>query len=268
MAMTFGGNPTPSDVARATQPNTFTQNQTLEGTNNVAPNQTVASSSSLMTRDLVDARVFQPPAGPRYFAFNTSAQTSNHTANSGLARTANIGYEAISSTAANSVGTLRLAGAAAIFSSSWQSVDWNNPYVFGARVNVSSDGSLNANHTQHLLWGTSSYQSGQPSVRCVGFRINGTTIFAVCNDGTNYAEPGSLNSSVTNHAPMNLWVTTNGTGGASWYVNSTLVASTTTAAPFTPSATFQNEIVISSQSSGATSFSVRFMSQFFWIYKP
>ena len=36
--------------------NTFTQNQTLDGTNNVAPNQTAASGSSLMTRDLVDAR--------------------------------------------------------------------------------------------------------------------------------------------------------------------------------------------------------------------
>jgi hypothetical protein len=36
--------------------NTFTQNQTLNGTNNVAPNQTAASGSSIMTRDLVDAR--------------------------------------------------------------------------------------------------------------------------------------------------------------------------------------------------------------------
>jgi hypothetical protein len=36
--------------------NTFTQNQTLNGTNNVAPNQTAASGSSLITRDLGDAR--------------------------------------------------------------------------------------------------------------------------------------------------------------------------------------------------------------------
>jgi hypothetical protein len=43
--------------------NTFTQNQTLDGTNNVAPNQTAASSSSLMTRSLGDARyrVFYMP---------------------------------------------------------------------------------------------------------------------------------------------------------------------------------------------------------------
>jgi hypothetical protein len=36
--------------------NTFTQNQTLDGTNNVAPNQTAASGSSLITRDLGDER--------------------------------------------------------------------------------------------------------------------------------------------------------------------------------------------------------------------
>jgi hypothetical protein len=38
--------------------NTFTQNQTLNGTNNVAPNQSASSDSSLMTRALGDARYF------------------------------------------------------------------------------------------------------------------------------------------------------------------------------------------------------------------
>jgi hypothetical protein len=47
----LSGNVALEDVA-----NTFTQNQTLNGTNNVAPNQTAASGSSLITRDLGDAR--------------------------------------------------------------------------------------------------------------------------------------------------------------------------------------------------------------------
>jgi hypothetical protein len=38
--------------------NTFTQNQTLNGTNNVMPNQSASSDSSLMTRALGDARYF------------------------------------------------------------------------------------------------------------------------------------------------------------------------------------------------------------------
>jgi hypothetical protein len=47
-----------SNVPRLDASNTFTQNQTLDGTNNVAPNQTAASGSSLITRDLGDARYF------------------------------------------------------------------------------------------------------------------------------------------------------------------------------------------------------------------
>lgn len=69
MAMTFGGNPTPSDVARSTQPNTFTENQTLEGTNNTMPNQTAASGPSIITRDLVDARYF--PYSPAAHSFGS-----------------------------------------------------------------------------------------------------------------------------------------------------------------------------------------------------
>jgi len=38
---------------------TFTGNVTLNGTANAAPNQTAASGSSLMTRDLVDARIYE-----------------------------------------------------------------------------------------------------------------------------------------------------------------------------------------------------------------
>jgi hypothetical protein len=49
--------------------NTFTQNQTLNGTNNVAPSQTAASGSSVMTRDLVDARFY--PWSPAMHGFGS-----------------------------------------------------------------------------------------------------------------------------------------------------------------------------------------------------
>jgi hypothetical protein len=45
-----------SNVPLKDAANTFSANQTLNGTNNVAPNQTAASGSSIMTRDLGDAR--------------------------------------------------------------------------------------------------------------------------------------------------------------------------------------------------------------------
>lgn len=48
-----------ANVPLKDEANTFTQNQTLNGTNNVAPNQTAASGTSLMTRDLMDALVLE-----------------------------------------------------------------------------------------------------------------------------------------------------------------------------------------------------------------
>lgn len=53
--------------------NTFTANQTLDGTNNVAPNQTAASGSSLMTRALVESQLtrfyLDTPMGYRDLSF-------------------------------------------------------------------------------------------------------------------------------------------------------------------------------------------------------
>jgi hypothetical protein len=60
--------------------NTFTQNQTLNGTNNVAPNQTAGSGSSIMTRDLVDARVGDWPAGQTVSVWNNIVYTVGTTA--------------------------------------------------------------------------------------------------------------------------------------------------------------------------------------------
>jgi hypothetical protein len=58
--------------------NTFAQNQTLDGTNNVAPNQTAASGASIMTRALVDARLdFLVPRWHEVPASSFSALTLN-----------------------------------------------------------------------------------------------------------------------------------------------------------------------------------------------
>ena len=60
-SVAYGASRWPVTVARisgawTTLPNTLTENLTLNGTNNTAPNQTAASGSSLITRDLGDAR--------------------------------------------------------------------------------------------------------------------------------------------------------------------------------------------------------------------
>jgi len=60
-----------SNVSLDNQNNNFSVNQTFQGTNNIAPNQTAASGSSLMTRDLFDSRLSAPGSSlnsTHYFA--------------------------------------------------------------------------------------------------------------------------------------------------------------------------------------------------------
>jgi hypothetical protein len=70
-----------SNVPLKDAANTFSANQTFSGTNNVMPNQTTAASgSSLMTRDLVDARVGDWPAGQTVSVWNNIVYTVGTTA--------------------------------------------------------------------------------------------------------------------------------------------------------------------------------------------
>jgi len=66
-----------SNVPLKDAANTFSANQTLDGTNNVAPNQTAASGSSLITRDLGDARF---AAAPLYAATTSAISSANNDA--------------------------------------------------------------------------------------------------------------------------------------------------------------------------------------------
>jgi hypothetical protein len=77
----YGASRWPVTVARVsgawtTLANTLTENLTLNGTNSTAPNQTAASGSSVMTRDLVDARTYW-----RGVAFYGASQTAADQAN-------------------------------------------------------------------------------------------------------------------------------------------------------------------------------------------
>jgi hypothetical protein len=88
--------------------NTFTANQTLDGTNNVAPNQTAASGSSLMTRALTSKEPFFS-LGSNYtlagnFAYGNTGTSSAAAAVTGDFRIA----RAVSGTAASGFGRITL----------------------------------------------------------------------------------------------------------------------------------------------------------------
>jgi hypothetical protein len=82
----LSGNVALEDVA-----NTFTQNQTPNGTNNVAPNQTAASGSSIMTRALADAR-YAEVVSSNVNANQTAADLSNFFGTSNAPATLLINY--------------------------------------------------------------------------------------------------------------------------------------------------------------------------------
>ena len=96
-----------SNVPLKDAANTYTANQTLNGTNNVAPNQTAASGTSLMTRDLGDAR------HPQKMTVTTTGASNFYLAdllNSGTASSPGIGgFEGGSLTFQAASSTERLA---------------------------------------------------------------------------------------------------------------------------------------------------------------
>jgi hypothetical protein len=116
----LSGNVALEDVA-----NTFTQNQTLNGTNNVAPNQTAASGSSIMTRDLVDARCLNL-LRTSYLNFNSATSL---TASGGASSASRGAWQIFTSTTANS-------RAAAYFSwfyvvgTNTSQIDFGNRFIF------------------------------------------------------------------------------------------------------------------------------------------
>lgn len=260
-----------SNVPLLGSSNTFSQNQTFSGTANTAPNQTAASGSSLMTRSLVDSRIYAPTQ-LRGIAFSAYSQTSFATALSGNARAFNSGYEAIASTTSGSYGVTRLTGAAATLSNLWSSVDWSSAYVFGARISFRD--SLDANSTQRIIWGTNSYTTGNPTNRCVGFKIINGNIWGFCHNGTTYTESASSNAistkrtSIGNYCFFDVYVQTNGLGRCEWFVDGVSLGVSASGGPSASSASFQNEIAIASEATATASNTTSIGGTAFWIQKP
>jgi hypothetical protein len=88
-----------SNVPLLDAANTFSANQTLDGTNNVAPNQTAASGSSLITRDLGDARYYERSASSYLTADSTNVVNNSTTyADAGVSVTLGVGTWLVEST--------------------------------------------------------------------------------------------------------------------------------------------------------------------------
>jgi hypothetical protein len=214
---------------------TATGNATLNGVNNTMPNATnAASASSLMTRGLTDQReIDRMIAGPRmvwlttFNGWQTSVSGGSVAQNQYLA--ANSGTNQWDYAVARNFQSMEL------FSGAGDTLNFSKGGSYG--VAYYSSGANNRNGTDVIYLGerydyAPSTGSGISNITRQGFgwRIKDESIVATMFN-TNYVEVATnstvLSSGASTRQNVWLYINWNGTGGASWYVNGTNIASTT-----------------------------------------
>jgi hypothetical protein len=279
MAMTFGGNPTPADVARSTQPNTFTENQTIvgnvsatqtvfassgnseqwnaayatateygsvsstfastasantftenqtfDGTNNIAPNQTAASGSSIMTKDLVQERINNTTT-PRRLLLNPSDFGWLETPTNG-ATFATVPFARALLSNTNAAATaIRYVGAympqfyapvGAPSAGVNTGIDWNRRLELRYSIIITA---MQPNHKAHFRFGQtrSTTTLGPNTVKGVGTIFEQTNISGFVHNGTTLTTQ-SLVSTLSSGQRYEIEIISLGTGAVEFYVNGT-----------------------------------------------
>jgi hypothetical protein len=216
-----------SNVPLKDASNTFTQNQTLDGTNNVAPNQTAASGASIMTRDLVDARTLPLGSAPRYVGFWSQFNGGNMTSTpAGGILTQGLNIRCNTNNTANLVAKYiqRDMLPVALGYPSATSLNWSHNLEFGALIHTAT---FATNGNIYIYFGgSSSFTSGQNTLRHVGFRISGADVHATHADGTTYAEAGSASVIQGGNGATHWLHIASNNGNVVWSVDGTQIATT------------------------------------------
>jgi hypothetical protein len=172
---------------------TFSDNCTLNGTANAAPNQTAASGSSLMTRDLVDDRGIWRALNWNWASFPALALTSPSTSGTGAAVTGTGIY------APSTAGYARASFLSITYlqnSGSYSGeLKLSVPFLLSAKLTIEA---LTAGITFRLLISESNaYTSGEPTNDAFGFKIAGTSASGFVHNGStiSYTSPITLTGS-------------------------------------------------------------------------
>jgi hypothetical protein len=223
--------------------NTFTQNQTLDGTNNTAPNQTAASGSSVMTRDLVDARAFFQQPWVTFSLTNfsgTGTFNTTGTANGGTVTFPNSALmlqlattSTTDSTAAAWIDRMLAAGIPHPASGANVVLDFDKPSCLSFAFGVSLSGAANprAGEFYFNIGQSRSVDAAGSMVRKgFGWLVQDETITAQVHNGTSASNVGTTTSylaATTDRSVLWLSVYNAGGGNVFFYVNGTQIASTT-----------------------------------------
>ena len=210
-------------------------NATLSGSDNLMPNATnAASASSLMTRELTDQRqTDRMIAGPRMAWLTTF--TGWETAVSGGAVAQNVYLRPSTGTNQWNYAIARNFQTGELFTGSGDVFNFSKAGGYGAALY--SPGANYRDGTSVIYLGAaSSYVPStgsavsNPATKGFGWRIKDESIVATMFN-TNYVEVATnsavLSSGATTRENVWLYIDWNGSGGATWYVNGSSVASTT-----------------------------------------
>ena len=211
-----------------------TGNVTMSGVNNTATAQTADSASSLMTRALTDQRqTDRAIAGPRMVWLTTF--TGWETAVSGGAVAQNTYLRPSTGTNQWNYAVARNFQTGELFTGSGDVFNFSKAGGYGAAF-YSPGASYRDGTSIIYLGAASSYVPStgsavsNPATKGFGWRIKDESIVATMFN-TNYVEVATnsavLSSGATTRENVWLYIDWNGSGGATWYVNGSSVASTT-----------------------------------------
>jgi len=215
--------------------NTFTQNQTLDGTNSVAPNQSAAGGSSLMTRSLADRRLLDNLFSGKITKYTLTGWRTVVTGG-GVVRTWPDGQGGLLLQTGTAGGTaLATANGATnggIFvaeaGGDARFINYSNRvrvFVKFSEVLGFSTNCFYYFHNAQTAGGSPAI--GDPAAKSIGFKVVHTSgsngsLLGVVHDGTTPSTSSSL-SGVNNRAPQALLIDSLGNGTVNYYLNGTLV---------------------------------------------
>jgi hypothetical protein len=208
-----------ASAAHVGQANTFTQNQTLNGTNNVAPNQTAASGTSLLTRDLGDARFWSQPENVTLSFTNFTGATVGGFATGQISGLLTLQGQ----TNPNVISTshARFAGFPHINTAGpRQNFNYSRRMRVKLWFGVAIGSGTAPDTTVHYIIPTvTGYTAGVPAHRSFGFVVGATGINGFTHDGTNYTltSTGVAWAANTNYYGL---LENDGAGNYSFWLNS------------------------------------------------
>jgi hypothetical protein len=201
--------------------NTFTQNQTLDGTNNVAPNQTAASGSSIMTRHLTRL------ADINRMIYRVSPQIAGQAGTSSVLVSGGVNQ---SSTPApvvvqcgatlNAYATLRIGSFLNMSPGARETIDFSRKFLLHGLGQSALTGTLAEGRTIWPVGGTA-YTNGPLTGKGFGWLQVGSSLFGQTHDGTTLRSTISVTRTHVHNDHLAIYG--DGAGNYSFYRNGALI---------------------------------------------